>query len=370
MNQYLKRVLRPMWHALSPLRNAAANLSARGLERFARAVVSRKRTRAWFNASYQLLSLRGKQRFYETFGAAFRTVQSPIDDGVWTVRFGNRRIRLPLTSSRIWLDWESALSALGHESFIKETYQALLTGPYPPECFVDIGANYGNHSLLFLVHGVDVLTFEPNSSCHVYFREACELNGVQPNLVHKALGAVRGEASLSYPPRQTWLGSIDQNTVDRLRTTSELITERVQVGTLDDYTDRLAGRRALIKIDAEGHEASILRGAVATLRKLRTPVLFESWRGNTAQRRELLAYFRDVDYCIAELPVLRARSPKILTDAGFMSSQASDFIGFDARRTASFPDGGISADSILAPIGTDAPRPASDGGNRASAPSR
>lgn len=354
MNRYLKRILRPVWGALRPLRERAVNFSVDALERFARAIVARRSTRTWLNALYRLLTLGGKRRFYELFGAAFRNAETPIEDGEWTVQFGRKQVAFPLTSKRIWLDWESALAALGHESFIKDTYLAFLTGPYPPECFVDIGANYGNHSLLFLVHGVEVLTFEPNSSCHAYFREICELNHVRPQLESKALGAARGETSLSYPPRQTWLGSIDQNTVEHLRTTTDLITECVQVGVLDDYANRLAGRRALIKIDAEGHEASILQGAVSTLRKLRAPVLFESWPGNAARRLELLGYFREVDYCIAELPVLRARRANVLSDAAFVSSLGSDFIGFGAERAEDSSVEGVSADSLLAPRGSDA----------------
>ncbi|CAA9891487.1 conserved hypothetical protein [Candidatus Methylobacter favarea] len=77
---------------------------------------------------------------------------------------------MPLTSERFWLDWDTAVSITGHDIEIKQTYEALIGSSEPPELFIDIGANYGTHSLLFLVHQIKTITFEPNASCHDFFQ--------------------------------------------------------------------------------------------------------------------------------------------------------------------------------------------------------
>jgi FkbM family methyltransferase len=308
-------------------------------------MVARERSRRWLNAIYLCLESDGQRRFYEATGSAFHGAEYPIDDGVWTARFARQQLSFPLTSSRIWLDWESALAALGHETFLKETYRALLQSPCPPDVFVDIGANYGNHSLLFLVHEVDVLTFEPNNTCHAYFREVCALNRVNPRLEPVALGAARGEADLVYPRRETWLGSVDHDTINALRERSDMVTERVQVKRLDDYLEVLIGRRVLIKIDAEGHEVSILQGAHRTLHEVRPLVLFESWNGHAEKRAALLGTFRELHYCIAHVPLVAGRTATILNDDAFLSSTRSDFIAFAVERArGSFE---ISADTLF-----------------------
>jgi hypothetical protein len=150
---------------------------------------------------------------------------------------------------------------------------------------------------------------------------------------------------MSYPPRETWLGSIEPSTIERLSTKADLITQRVQVRPLDEYFQQLSGSRVLIKIDAEGHEVSVLKGATETLRRLRPPVLFESWRGDGMERRALLRIFREMRYLVADVPLLPGRPASILDDASFVASEALDFLAFAAERLDD--SSSVTADSLL-----------------------
>jgi FkbM family methyltransferase len=231
---------------------------------------------------------------------------------------------MPLTKERFWLDWDSSLSVIGHEPEIKDTYQAFLKSPEAPELFVDIGANYGTHSLLFLVHGIETLTFEPNTSCHGCFREMCHLNHVTPRLEPVALGDREGLVELIYPERETWLGSINTGVVGSLVSSQGTVRQPVELKRLDDYLSQIQRKRTLIKIDTEGNELAVLRGAMKVLREVRPAVVFECM--GSGERTEVFAFFDAIHYRIYGLPWNPMRKDGALESSHFQASPALNFI--------------------------------------------
>lgn len=233
---------------------------------------------------------------------------------------------MPLTSGNLWQEWDSAVSIIANDMEVKQTYEALLACPLPPDLFVDIGANYGTHSLLFLAAGVPAITFEPNAACHDYFLRASALNRFTPSLEKTALGRERGQITLSYPPRDTWFGSTDREAIARLQQSEQLVTAEVEQRTLDEYLDRLRhAKRILMKIDTEGNELSVLQGAQAVMRECRPTIIFESL--TTDQNRpELHDFLLSFGYDIAGLPLLRMSRAPALTKEAFVASPATNFI--------------------------------------------
>lgn len=295
------------------------------LRRGVRVVVAFSWSRAILNTVYIQLTLSWKGCFYEAFAKIFRNTDIRVSDGYWKVAFADRTLRLPLTSERFWLDWEIALSVLGHDVEVKRTYEALLGTPSEkPELFVDIGANYGTHSLLFLVHGVETITLEPNTSCHEYFIETCMLNHVLPRLEPVALGEREGVAELSYPKDDTLLGSTNTELVKGLSSNREIVAEEVEQRTIDDYFPQIRGRRTLIKIDTEGNELFVLRGGIKTLRQTAPTIIFESWADR--YRSKIFEILSSLDYSIYDLPWSPVFTAEPLTFNEFMSSSSHNFI--------------------------------------------
>ncbi|MFL5560252.1 MAG: FkbM family methyltransferase [Gemmatimonadaceae bacterium] len=294
------------------------------LERLLRALIRHRPTRSVLNAIYARLGRRAIELVYVRTAKIFRDVGGGSGVGTWTVRFAGRAVRLPLRGDRMWLDWDEAVSILGHEPDIKRCYASLLEGAWRPELFVDVGANYGTHSLLFLVAGVPALTFEPNDSCHEYFREACAASGVTPDLQPVALGAVPGQLALYFPPGETWLGSTEPEVIERLRREGSVPLERrdVEVRCLDQYGDRFAGKRALVKIDAEGHEQAILQGAERVLRDHRPLVIFEALPGS--DRQSVAKLFTDAGYEIGFLPASGVWAAASVSE--YVGATVSDFL--------------------------------------------
>src|SRR5437016_329421 len=97
---------------------------------------------------YRRLSSAQMNSFHSYFANLFREAHEQVDEGVWTVNFIGKPIQVPLNPHRCWLDWDYAVSILGHDAEIKRTYASLIMSSIAPDLFVDIGANYGTHSLL------------------------------------------------------------------------------------------------------------------------------------------------------------------------------------------------------------------------------
>lgn len=133
--------------------------------------------------------------------------------------------------------------------------------------FCDVGANIGNHTLYFAcVMNRDVIAFEPLSQCYDQLAHNVALNHCedQVKLHNLALGAESGVGRMVTTPGN--LGA------------SQFIRDEageVRLATLDDTLDATA-TIALIKIDVEGYELEVLKGAKATISKHKPVLVIEA----------------------------------------------------------------------------------------------
>jgi FkbM family methyltransferase len=281
-------------------------------------------SRRALNFLYARLTYEQKQLYHRGFARIYRDRPSRATPGTWKVSFAGREILLPLNPRRMWLDWDTALSILGHDVEVKKTYERVLSSGTRPDLYVDIGANYGTHSLLFLVHGVETITFEPNASCHAYFLEACALNRVRCRLEPVALGNAERYVELLYPESETWLGSVDRAVCGLQTDQTGVVEQKVWQRTLDSYLANLQNRRVLVKIDTEGHEYSVLQGAWSVVQRCRPLVIFECWGKET--RQKLREFFRQGNYQLYRLPWSPTEQAAALTDGDFIDSTQTNFI--------------------------------------------
>jgi FkbM family methyltransferase len=201
-----------------------------------------------------------------------------------------------------------------------------------PELFIDVGGNYGTHSLLFLASAVETITVEPNPECREYFMRLCGANGLVPKIEPYAAGASAGEVSLAFPEGETWLGSVNAAVSDSFLPSSKVVTLRVPQRPLDDLKDRVRGRRTLIKIDAEGSELAILLGADSILRDFSPMVIFESWQDET--RAAIFDELYSRGYEIRALPFDPALEGSAPPPSQVAMTAATNFIAYHPRTHA------------------------------------
>lgn len=135
---------------------------------------------------------------------------------------------------------------------------------------IDVGGNRGVYAYKLYRLGVRVDVFEPNPLC-MSVLSAWFFGKVGVNLHSFALSDTKGEADLNIPLDSV---GIEHDASATLENTDffALRKERVALRTLDSFGFDGVG---FIKIDVEGHEYSVLRGAENLLRSQRPSVLVE-----------------------------------------------------------------------------------------------
>jgi FkbM family methyltransferase len=97
-----------------------------------------------------------------------------------------------------------------------------------------------------------------------YFKRVNELNGFREARWEPiALGDSNCEGALAFSETDTWLGTISQDTIRGTGEGNHKIVLAVSIRRLDDLT--INADNCFVKIDAEGFELPIIRGAKSFL---------------------------------------------------------------------------------------------------------
>jgi FkbM family methyltransferase len=152
---------------------------------------------------------------------------------------------------------------------------ALVEKLRPSDIAVDVGANKGSY-LLWLsraVYAGRVVAFEPQSLLAEYLTAACAACGLTNVTINgAAVSDANGEMPLFIPGNEdSPSASLEKAIEDREKCKSV----KVPVVSLDRYFENQPGRIGAIKIDIEGHELAVLRGAERILQEDRPLLVFE-----------------------------------------------------------------------------------------------
>ncbi len=153
----------------------------------------------------------------------------------------------------------------GEDFFIRR-----VLAPERPVVCIDIGANVGNYSEKLLRNTeAQVISFEPVPLSFEKLRERSEPWGDRSIALNQGVGETSGRLAIHYNPDALELASFHSD-VDRLMGLENSKRAEVDVVSLDDYLQSQdLSQIDLIKIDTEGFEPEVLRGAswtVATLK--------------------------------------------------------------------------------------------------------
>jgi FkbM family methyltransferase len=158
---------------------------------------------------------------------------------------------------------------------------------------IDVGANYGVYTLPMAQKvgaGGHVWAFEPASSTAQFLARGIAENGFgNVTLQQKAISSAPGTAHLAFHV-QAELRSIVHDAAPPDG------SEDVSLVTLDDCMDRLCWRDIeLIKIDAEGEEANIIKGGGRFFANL-SPLVQYELKSATAPNLDLVRQFETIGY--------------------------------------------------------------------------
>lgn len=143
----------------------------------------------------------------------------------------------------------------------------------PDKCAVDVGASNGGYTVHLLQHAGSCLAVEPRpGAAATLARTLRAVPGSRLRVEAVALSDRNGEAQLRVVTAETGRSTIEaENPVDQI---GMVETVTVPMRCLDNYAG-VIGPVCLIKIDVEGHEESVLRGAASVLRRDHPSLLIE-----------------------------------------------------------------------------------------------
>jgi len=129
--------------------------------------------------------------------------------------------------------------------------------------FVDVGAHQGSHSIFIEKFGdFEVYAFEPITDNFRILTENVGLNGVDINARQYAISDKAGYLAFDILKPK---GSLNWQVVESTNNPKNI----VQARTLDSFDLNVT----VLKIDVEGHEVQVLKGAERTIKRCK-PVIF------------------------------------------------------------------------------------------------
>lgn len=149
----------------------------------------------------------------------------------------------------------------------------------PGMTLVDVGACFGHVSIRAAALGAKVIAVEPNAVLVEFIRE--ETRGLLVLVVNVAASDVDGEAMLLGPPEFASMCRLSPEGTEPVRT--------VRLDSL--YGDQCID---VVKVDVEGHEAQVLRGAAGIMQTQHPLVLVASYHRDN-DPRELAALIRSIE---------------------------------------------------------------------------
>jgi len=135
------------------------------------------------------------------------------------------------------------------------------------DLFIDVGANVGSYSVLAASLGARVIAIEAAPDTAAILRDNAALNSKEIEVLECAVGASPGTTRFT-------AGRDSVNHVD-----PESGPASVVMRTLDDIISEQVGPVSGMKIDVEGYELEVLRGAMTALADRRIRLIQLEWNG-------------------------------------------------------------------------------------------
>ena len=188
----------------------------------------------------------------------------------------------------------------GFEPDMVRLFRSVASGS---DVILDVGANIGCTALLFADLARKVYAFEPSSTTFAFLEQNIVSSGLENiEALNVGLGSEPYETTLTFAPSDRSGGFVS----DRTQASVGHTVEKIVIRTMDDVLKSLNPTKVdFVKIDVEGFEGHVLRGATRTLADHKPLVVLElnHWCLNAFQRTSIPDFF---DFLRSVFPILFA----------------------------------------------------------------
>jgi len=200
----------------------------------------------------------------------------PKFDLTWSIKLLNENVVKVPVKAADKKSWEFALSYKWSDKSLTIA-ESVLHDYYDKHChFIDIGANLGLRTLYPLSVKRPVILFEPNEGLKKFTQEVYALNEFSGYTFESVcLSDQNGEISFYISP-SSYMSSIYKENAEMDKEEGAVKVKTVKTTTLDSYLEMKPDiTPKIIKIDTEGNEYSILKGALKTIQKHQPAIIVE-----------------------------------------------------------------------------------------------
>jgi FkbM family methyltransferase len=164
---------------------------------------------------------------------------------------------------------------------------------------IDVGGNIGFFVLILnemLGDEGNIFSFEPSKRLKERLEKTIKINNIKNvTIVNLALGESERKTTLHYNPKQTGLSSIITDFKNGL------VSEEIQITSLDKFSENIQSRISFIKIDTEGYEPQVLKGARKIISRDKPTIYIELGGDYQDSSAEALKILKELNYnCEAE----------------------------------------------------------------------
>jgi FkbM family methyltransferase len=210
-----------------------------------------------------------------------------------------RTVRRPVTvelhdgSSLICPQWSAlsgSLIAVGIPDLAELSF--VVSVIRPGEFLVDVGAHIGLYTIVAARQGARVLAFEPSQCAREALLASARLNGVEASITCFSCALSNKNATARFT---TGL-DVGNHLVEVTDARAASASIEVEMRSLDDVLASLPDKAVprVIKVDVEGSDLDVLRGAEGILVQARPFVVIEVWDGG----REVRAWLEERGYVV------------------------------------------------------------------------
>jgi FkbM family methyltransferase len=218
---------------------------------------------------------------------------------------------------------------------IRQLYETYLRRR-PSGTFLDVGANWGFHSYAFAASGYRCIAFEPQSICCDFMARIRELNALRNLTIVSSVVGARSQTDMPFFESEVEaFSSVNERHVEAFNLPWRQRT--VECVTLDSYCSSNGITPTLIKIDAEGFEWQVARGALGVLREFKPGLVVEVSAGLDDQRELWHTLAREGYRCYAVVRSLGGRYParpfvRIRSEVEFLTACTTEPGKFEGDR--------------------------------------
>lgn len=189
--------------------------------------------------------------------------------------------------------WHYAVSYLWHDIGLSYLEYHLNKFYKKDRYYIDIGSNIGLRSIYYLSENRPGILFEPNRNVNMLSKATITKNNFK-NYKIEEMGLSDVASSLTfYISSSGYMSSFDKKYAEPDGIVEEI---EIPVTTLDNYLQNKSEViPGIIKIDVEGLEYAVLKGAENTLRRHKPSLVIEILDGDT-NRKEIVEFLLEIGY--------------------------------------------------------------------------